>query len=68
MADLWGVGQLHYLVPFGRCTWGAGLYALAMRANGNVLFAEFFFDHVTKPMVWGHNLPMDHTGAYFCFP
>ena len=26
-----------------------------------------FFDHVTKPMVWGHSVGMGHTGTYFCF-
>ena len=47
---------------------GAGLYAWAMPANGYVLFEKTFFDHVTKPMVCGHNGYMGHTGTYFCFP
>ena len=48
-----------YLVPFGRYTWERACLKTA------VIFGKKFFDHVTKPMVWGHNGYMGHTGTYF---
>jgi len=65
-------GSANYTIGLSGTVWplhmGAGLYALAIPANGYLLFAKFFFDHVTKPMVWGHSGGMGHTGTYFCFP
>ena len=37
---------------------------MGMIENG-CSFREIFFDHVTKPMVWGHSGGMGHTGTYF---
>ena len=51
-----------YLVPFGRYTWERACLKTAK------FFSLIFFDHVTKPMVWGHSGGMGHTGTYFCFP
>ena len=62
MVDLWG--SANYTMGLSGTVWplhmGAGLYELAMPAN-----TKFFFDHVTKPMVWGHSGDMGHTGTFF---
>ena len=56
-----------YLVPFGRYTWErACMRWLCLRTA--IFFLQIFFDHVTKPIVWGHSGGMGHTGTYFCFP
>ena len=54
MADLLGVGQLHYGSIWYRLAATHGRGQLAMPANGSS-FRSNFFDHVTKLMVWGHN-------------
>ena len=65
-------GSANYTIGLSGTVWplhmGAGLNALAMPVNGYLLFAKFFFDHVTKPMVWGHNGGMGMGHTYFCFP
>ena len=61
-------GSANYTMGLSGTVWplhmGAGLYALAMPAS----FRKFCFDHMTKPMVWGHSGGMGHTETYFCFP
>ena len=72
MVDLWGVGQLHYgssiWYRFGRYTWERACMCWPCLRTA-VLFAKTFFDHVTKPMVWGHNGYMGHPimGHIFVF-
>ena len=65
-----GVGQLQYGSIWYRlaATHGSGPVCVGHACERLSSFRKFFFDHVTKQMVWGHSGGMGHTGTYFCFP
>ena len=58
-------GSANYTMGLSGTVWPLHMGA-GMPENGS--FRENFFDHVTKPMVWGHSGGMGHTGTYFYFP
>ena len=58
-------GSANYTMGLSGTVWHTWERACLKRAK---FFFAIFFDHVIKPMVWGHNGYMGHTGTYFCFP